>query len=64
MTRVCFDHSADIEEKIQKIEAETGIEYAQLQKKAIRQSDENDILILTGGPGTGKRLRLTLLSLF
>lgn len=58
MTRVRFDNSTDIEEKIQKIEAETGIEYAQLQKQAIRQSDENDILILTGGPGTGKTTTL------
>ncbi len=58
MTRVCFEQSDHIEEKIRKIENETGIEYAELQKKAIRQSDENDILILTGGPGTGKTTTL------
>lgn len=31
-----------------------GLQYASLQRKAIREAIANDIFILTGGPGTGK----------
>ena len=31
-----------------------GLQYAPLQRKAIREAIANDIFILTGGPGTGK----------
>ena len=36
------------------IESARGIWYAQQQKQAIRSAAENRILIVTGGPGTGK----------
>lgn len=35
-------------------EAESGIEYAYLQKKAISDALRSGVMILTGGPGTGK----------
>ena len=44
----------DIEKGIREIEAEFGIEYQDKQKEAIEAFFENDLLILTGGPGTGK----------
>ncbi|MDR3178805.1 MAG: ATP-dependent RecD-like DNA helicase [Oscillospiraceae bacterium] len=39
---------------INKIERANKIKYAEKQKKAIKLALENKILILTGGPGTGK----------
>ena len=39
---------------IEKIETEEGLTYARLQKKAIRSAMENGVMVLTGGPGTGK----------
>jgi len=48
---VSFD---DIERFIMKEEKACGIEYAALQKKAIKLALENGVMILTGGPGTGK----------
>ena len=44
----------DIEKFVQKEEAAHGIQYASLQKKAIGLALENGVMILTGGPGTGK----------
>jgi exodeoxyribonuclease V alpha subunit len=37
-----------------KEEKACGIQYASLQKKAIKLALENGVMILTGGPGTGK----------
>lgn len=36
------------------ISQETGIEYDDVQIAAIRQAVESKVMILTGGPGTGK----------
>ena len=44
----------DIERFIMKEEASCGIEYASLQKKAIELALKNGVMLLTGGPGTGK----------
>ena len=46
--------ASDIEDGIREIEEEFGIEYQDRQKEAIEAFFENDLLILTGGPGTGK----------
>ena len=46
------------EEKIRRIEQEDGIQYAELQKKAISDALTTGLLILTGGPGTGKTTTL------
>ncbi len=35
-------------------EAESGVEYAALQRQAIVDALENGVMLLTGGPGTGK----------
>lgn len=47
-----------VEEKIKRIEASEEIEYASLQKKAISEALTKGLLILTGGPGTGKTTTL------
>lgn len=44
----------DVEMFVRKEESMQGIQYAALQKKAISLALENGVMILTGGPGTGK----------
>lgn len=51
------DHVSDADNLaflIEKAELENGIQYERLQKKAISDAVKNSVLILTGGPGTGK----------
>lgn len=47
-----------IEDAINKIEQQNNIKYANLQKQAIEMALSKGILILTGGPGTGKTTTL------
>ena len=44
----------DVERMIMRLEAQNGIEYDPLQREAISDVLKSGILILTGGPGTGK----------
>lgn len=44
----------DISMLIEKVETTLGIAFAPLQREAIFASLENGVIILTGGPGTGK----------
>lgn len=44
--------------EIQNVERKLGIEFEELQKKAIFEAFDSGILILTGGPGTGKTTTL------
>lgn len=46
------------DELIDRLEEENGIKYETLQRHAIEQAFENDVFILTGGPGTGKTTAL------
>ncbi|MBQ8001174.1 MAG: ATP-dependent RecD-like DNA helicase [Ruminococcus sp.] len=48
----------DAKELIEDIENRTGIRYAALQKEAIMQALQKGLLVLTGGPGTGKTTTL------
>jgi exodeoxyribonuclease V alpha subunit len=48
------DLDVDIEKEIKKIEDEEGIEFANKQILAIRESLDNGLVVITGGPGTGK----------
>lgn len=43
-----------ISEFLKKLEKNSGIVYNEKQKKAIMKALENNIIIITGGPGTGK----------
>ena len=47
-----------IEKRIDALEKRDGIRYAALQRKAIHAAVEGQILVLTGGPGTGKTTTL------
>jgi len=45
---------ADVGLLVEKLELRLGIEYARMQKEAIYEALRNGVMILTGGPGTGK----------
>lgn len=47
-----------IEENIDAAERASGVKYEVRQREAIRQAVEKGVLILTGGPGTGKTTTL------
>ncbi len=47
-----------VDEKISRIEERDNITYASLQKQAIKEALTKGMLILTGGPGTGKTTTL------
>ncbi|WP_066505935.1 ATP-dependent RecD-like DNA helicase [Abyssisolibacter fermentans] len=44
----------DIEKEISAMEEEDNFYFAQKQKEAIKQALKNGVMVLTGGPGTGK----------
>ncbi|MBP5331651.1 MAG: ATP-dependent RecD-like DNA helicase [Lachnospiraceae bacterium] len=43
-----------LETRIEEIEQDMDMEFDELQKKAVREAAKSGILVLTGGPGTGK----------
>lgn len=54
-----------LDEFIQETEKQSGIHYAENQREAIKESVLNRVMILTGGPGTGKTTTLKgMISLF
>ncbi|MBS4535792.1 ATP-dependent RecD-like DNA helicase [Clostridium sp. D2Q-14] len=55
----------DIEKEIQIIENREGIDLANNQREAVKESVENGVLVITGGPGTGKTTTInTIIKLF
>jgi exodeoxyribonuclease V alpha subunit len=58
MLKLSYANIEDYTKEISEIEQEEGIEYHSLQKSAIHGSLENNLFILTGGPGTGKTTTL------
>ena len=60
-----FPAPAKLDAMVRRGAKESGIEYSDQQLQAIRSSAENGILLITGGPGTGKTTILKgILSLF
>ena len=54
-----------MEKEIQRVEQESGIQYEEKQRLAITTAVQKGLLILTGGPGTGKTTTLKgILTLF
>lgn len=48
-----YDFS-DMEPMVRRVEAENGIEFATEQRKAIFEASRSGVMLITGGPGTGK----------
>ena len=53
-----YFETRNVDKMIDKVEQEKGIKYEGLQREAIRQALSRSVLILTGGPGTGKTTTL------
>lgn len=49
-----FADAGNVDSVINAIESQTGMHYAPLQRQAIALAEENRVLAITGGPGTGK----------
>lgn len=49
-----IDKSKNIDEVIEKVENEIGITLHDVQKLAVKESLSSGVLVITGGPGTGK----------
>ncbi len=58
MSQFSDEEKKDIEKEISVAEKNLGIEFDELQKKAIHAALKQRILLLTGGPGTGKTTTL------
>ena len=54
-----FPEPEDLEERIEQVSQESGIEYSAEQTQAIREAATSGLLLITGGPGTGKTTLLT-----
>lgn len=55
----------EIEERVRRIEKQTGMELDEHQMTAVKEAVRNGLLIITGGPGTGKTTTInTLISYF
>lgn len=44
----------EMEDRIRRIEEQSGMELDELQKRAVEEAVQNGLFVLTGGPGTGK----------
>lgn len=44
----------EIEDRIRKIEKKTGMDLDEHQVEAVKEAVRNGVLVITGGPGTGK----------
>lgn len=50
---------SEIEKKLEKIEEEEGIRLDGQQRQAVREAVKNGLVVVTGGPGTGKTTTIT-----
>ncbi len=44
----------DFEDKLEKFQKDEGVQLAMMQGEAVREAMRNGVLVITGGPGTGK----------
>ncbi len=54
MGRRCFSDHLNTEKLLKKLEAQQHISYAPKQKQTLELALKNQLLVITGGPGTGK----------
>ena len=59
------DLNIDIDEEIKYVEKEESIKLAKNQLLAVKEAIENGVVIITGGPGTGKTTTInTIIKIF
>ena len=58
MLRTPVEQLSQADKTIDAIQQEQGVSYAPLQRQAVRMAAEGGLLLLTGGPGTGKTTSL------
>ena len=58
MLRTPVEQLRQVDKTIDAIEKEQSVSYAPLQRQAVRMAAEGGVLLLTGGPGTGKTTSL------
>ena len=54
-----FPEPENLEELIKEVSQESGVTYSEEQTQAIREAATSGLLLITGGPGTGKTTLLT-----
>ena len=57
LARMCmrrYDDETDIPALIRSLERATGLQYAPLQRQTLELALKNQLVVITGGPGTGK----------
>lgn len=54
MCRRRFDETVELDSLFRRLESQQGIKYVPLQKETLRLALDNQLLVITGGPGTGK----------
>lgn len=54
MSRRTFNDRVNIEKLLSKLEAKQGLKYAPRQRQTLELALKNQLLVITGGPGTGK----------
>ena len=54
MSQGKFNENVDMDSLVRAVEKRQGIHYAALQRATLQYALENQILVITGGPGTGK----------
>ena len=59
LAKKAFPEPEDLEERIAQVARDSGIEYSAEQTQAIREAATSGLLLITGGPGTGKTTLLT-----
>ena len=65
MGRGCFCENVDVDRLIRVIEERQGIRYAELQRQTLRMALRDQVVVITGGPGTGKTTSIrAILALF
>ncbi len=65
MAKRRFDDETELSSLIERLEKQTGLHYAPLQRETLALALQNQLLVITGGPGTGKTTSIrAILALF